>query len=137
MAEAIVTLVILTIFLVIFFQIIMLIGFQQGAVVRESAANDIAYSNLQRISTRVALAGLSCTPSGWDLTLHGVEVTPSTDDQVKLLGAGASQELWAYPTNGCGASFGSDPIRVVSTVRYRGIDNRGVENVVVHASYLR
>ncbi len=104
------------------------------AVAREAAANDIAYANLRKVVSKSVVASLPCVAGGWDLTSLGYSIEPD-NDQVKSLGVGRVQTLWAYPAGGCG-SFATDPIRVVSTVKYK-VNNSGTENVVVHASYVR
>lgn len=132
--EAAVTIVVTSIFLTVFFQSITSLGYQRMAVAREAAANDIAYTNLRKVVSKSVVASLPCVAGGWDLTTLGYSVEPD-NDQVKSLGAGRVQTLRAYPSGDC-STFATDPVRVVSTVRYK-VNNSGTENVVVHASYVR
>lgn len=125
--ETIVTLVITTLFIVIFVQTVIVVEAQRAAVLQQTKANDIAISNLHKITTRTVLAGQVCTTAGWDLTnpTFGYAIDSET---------GYTATLWAYPANGCG-SFSQDPIRVVSTVKYK-INGVGTETTVVHASFI-
>ena len=91
----VVTLVVTGLFLTIFMQTIITIGYQRMVVAREAAANDIAYSNLRKVSSRSMLASLPCEPGGVDLTQspYNFTVEPDGDDQVKSLGSGHTQTL--------------------------------------------
>lgn len=134
--ETLVTLVVTTIFFMVFIQLMLVIIAQRSYVANEAAANDIAYSNLMKVTSKTKLNGVTCTTAGWDLTQYGFDVVPNTDEQLQSLGAGVTQKLWAYPSNGCGPHFASEPMRIVSTVTYK-VKSTGVESAVTHASYVR
>lgn len=125
--ETIVTLVITTLFIVIFVQTVIAIEAQRAAVLQQTKANDIAISNLHKITTRTALVGQVCVTTGWDLTSPAFGYVIDSE-------AGYTATLWAYPANGC-SNFSQDPIRIVSTVKYK-INGVGTETTVVHASFI-
>lgn len=131
--ETIVTLIVLSLFLTLFFQAFIVLTSQRVAVARQAAANDIAYTNLRKILSRPA----TCQTSGYKL----LSSTNNTDDMTSpfrkeaddSLGPGRTQSVIAYPTGNCtGTTFAdSNPAKIVSTVTF---NNGGV--TVTHVSYV-
>lgn len=129
--ETIVTLIVLSLFLGLFFQSFMAMSSQRLSVARQAMANDIAYANLRKITAR--LGTITCQTGGFVLlsstnaTDNGATFRKETDD---LLGPNRSQSVKAYPTNGCsGTNFTDNPVRVESQVTFNGV-------TVTHASYI-
>lgn len=126
--EVIVTIIVTSLFLIVFFQTILVLESQRVAVAQQAKASDVAYANLYMVTTRATLAGQACTSAivsqGWDLANYGYTLnTPQ----------GYTASLRAYPVSGCG-DYENNPIRVVSTVKYKV---NGTENTVGHAIYIR
>ncbi len=128
-AEMVVALVVMSIFMTLFFQLYMTSESQRIAVVRRAAANDIAMTNLQKIPAKAAIPGTTtpCQSGGgsvnnlvdnpsavgstvaWSATLAaevqtGTSLPPST-----------TQVLTVFYPSGCGSTM---PAKIVSTVTY-------------------
>lgn len=145
--EVVVTLVVMAVFVTLFFQTYLTNVTQQKAVIARSAADDIAVTNLKKITTRnsTLISGNSITcGSANDLT-----ATPAGTGSVIDLHTYASgtyeeslsgTDLAAYPATkqtltilypqGCNPPA-TVPIEVISTVNY----NSGGESVQ-HATYI-
>lgn len=149
--EVIVTLVILGLFLTLFFQIFITGQSQQRVVSQRAAANAIAVSNLNKVSTRAlvpAFAAADCatTPASSSI-LMATDRTPSdprrwhnsptTNPLSSLFREDASttvikgltvvQELHVQYPRGCDPTM---PAKIISTVEYGG------ENIV-HATFVK
>jgi prepilin-type N-terminal cleavage/methylation domain-containing protein len=139
--EVLVTIVITALFVTMYFSAIITNSTQQGAITQRAAANDIAITNLKKISTRTSplLSTVSCGPSN-DLTA----TTPGGGTTIDLntYGGGADYEPLTgttlpslttqtltikYPRGCIPAAFA--PIEVVSTVNY-------VNGIATHATYI-
>jgi len=135
-AEMIVTLVVMSVFMGLLFQMYMAGISQQTAVARRAAANDIAITNLKKIVARtsslLSSSGVTCKSSndmtsgsytggstitftGESLTGTGLPPSPTTSQTLKA----------SYP-RGCGSTM---PIMIESKVTY-GSDS------VTHVSYV-
>ncbi len=119
--EVVVTLAVVSLFLIGFFQSYLLLESQRVNVARQAKASDIAYSNLRKVTTRPAT--LTCDTAGVSVTF-----TPeSTGSDI------SSQTLVAFPTDGCsGTNFADNPVRLVSTVTYGTNGDQ-----VTHASFIQ
>lgn len=117
--EAIVTLTVVSIFIMGFFQSYLLLESQRVTVARQAIANDIAYSNLRKFTTLPS--GINCSDSG--------TVIPFTQESVDRSSAITNQIVTAYPVSGCnGTLFVGEAVKIESKVIYDG----GKE--VIHAS---
>ncbi|MDB5177092.1 MAG: hypothetical protein JWN75_760 [Candidatus Saccharibacteria bacterium] len=133
--EVIVTLVVVSLFLVGFFQSFLLLESQRINVARQAKASDVAFTNLRKYTTRPS--GLTCDTSGVILgnttqtgasSAYGFVAEP-TDG----LGGSPFQEVRAYPTNGCDpATFAANPVKIQSTVTYGTNGDK-----VTHASFVQ
>lgn len=113
--EALVTVVVASIFIAMFFQVYMIMESQRTTVVKQARANDAAYSNLSKVTART---GISCDTAGFDMVTAGYALVDAVELQ-RLFGTGSGQSLRAFPTNGCGgANFVNNPVRVESKVWY-------------------
>lgn len=148
MIEAMVTLFVVTIFIIGFFQTYLILESQRLNVARQAKASDIAYTNLRKFSIRPA--GLACNASTMDLTaadsstktgeLLGDQSNVSTSSAYGFiaeppavtnnLGGTITQEVRAFAPNGC-ANFASNPIKIVSSVTW------GNGERVTHASFVQ
>lgn len=142
--EIIVTTVILTIFLILFFQSYMVLESQRIILARSTAADQLATTNLRKVTSRSGIVAnnISCVAgsNGSDLFATGSGYTPepqssASDLVVKQVGQDTVQQLQAYPSSGScsGTSFGTDPIRIVSRVIYKV---NGLNREADHASYV-
>jgi prepilin-type N-terminal cleavage/methylation domain-containing protein len=140
--EIIITLAVMSIFLILFFQTYLANIAQQNAIILRSAADDIAVTNLKKVPTRSSglLGSVTCdtgTPSANDLTA----VPPGTGTVINLTGtayeekrtgtglpASTTQTLTVLYPQGC-TPPGTVPIEIISTVTY------GSESVK-HATYI-
>jgi prepilin-type N-terminal cleavage/methylation domain-containing protein len=119
--EVLVTMGVLSVFLFGFFQTYLLLESQRINVSRQAKASDIAYSNLRKVTTRPG--GLTCDTQG----------VPVTITQEPASAGIISQDVVAFPTNGCsGTNFTDNPVKIVSTVTYG--TNGGS---VTHASFVQ
>lgn len=137
--ESLVTLIVVSIFLTIFFQAYMLMTSQRVKVARQATASDIAYTNLRKISARPT--GLACQTNGYVL----LSSTNGTDDMTKTfrkeadtsLGQMRTQAVKAYPTVGNCTNpddFNNNPVRIESIVSFD--DNTPGKVEVIHATYI-
>ena len=139
--EMIVSTIIVSLFLTLFFRTYLLMESQRIAVARQAKASDIAYSNLRKFTTRPA--GLTCDSSmesGGTGKLLGNQTNTTTSSAygfiaeptsvTQSLGSGSTQEVRAFTTGTC-ATFAANPVKIVSTVTYE--NNR---DQVVHASFV-
>lgn len=117
---------------------------QRILVDKRARANDIAMTNLSKVTTRPAAltqsvcnsnasnmdltTGNPATEPGLDITQYGYTLE-STSSVQAALGPGASQTLVAYAPSGC-ANFDTNPVKIVATVSY-GADK------VTHATYVQ
>jgi len=140
--EMLVTIVVSSLFIILFFQVYLVLESQRVQVARQSKASDVAYSNLQKITTRPA--GLTCDSSmetGGDGKLLGDQTNTTTSSTygffaeptsvTQSLGSNSTQQVRAYTTTGTCTNFATKPIKIVSTVTFGlGTDK------VVHASFI-
>lgn len=116
--ETIVTLVVLSLFLTLFFQMYLTSESQRIAVLRRSAANDIAMSNLKKISSKAVVpAGQSCANGGGTIPWSASLTTEPTDGTLLPPGTQTVQTLSVSYPYGCGAA---QPAKITSTVSYSG-----------------
>jgi prepilin-type N-terminal cleavage/methylation domain-containing protein len=128
--EVIVTLVVVSLFLVGFFQAYLLLESQRVNVVRQAKASDIAYINLSKYPAKPA--NLVCTATSKTTgTILGSTKTGRTtstynfvaETDTSLLGT-SSQEIIAYAPNDCDTvdptKFKGGLVKIVSTVEYSG-----------------
>lgn len=135
--ETVVTLAVISIFLVGFFQAYILMTSQRVKLARQANASDIAYTNLRKIISRPS--GLTCNAAAGHVLLSSEN---GSDDSTRIyrpeddraLGEKRSQTVIAYPTVDC-ANFTNNPVKIVSTVMF-DIGSPGGETKVVHASYI-
>lgn len=134
--ELIVTIVVISMFLTVFLQSYLVMVSQRVKVAKQAEASDIAFTNLNKITTRPP--GLVCDTNGYTLlsSTDGVDnaslfFRPEID---KTLGSGRTQTVVAYPTASC-SDFTGSPVRIVSTVRF-DINSPGGPEEVIHASYI-
>lgn len=134
--EVIVTVIVLSIFLVAAFQWYSLIEYQRISLLRRAVASEIAYINLRKFPVRpTSLTTCSNSPDGIDLTSYN-NFTPETVSSYPaasaLVGAatttstspgitGVTQTVKGFPVDGCsGTNFASKTFKVESTVTYNG-----------------
>lgn len=147
--EVIVTLIVLSLFLFAFFQAYLALESQRIGVARQAAASDIAYSNLNKVTSRPSqlteqlcndnaaamdlTSGNPSTKPGLDLTAagNGGYILEPTADIQKILGGNAGQQLRAFAPSGC-TDFDNKPVKIVSTVSFGTNGDK-----VVHASYVK
>ena len=146
-AELLVTVVVTSIVLIMFFWAYVTATYQRVNVARQAAASDIAYSNLKKFTTKPIVicddsmdltAAGSATKTGKLLGDDTNATTTSTygfiaESPTELknrLGAGASQKVVAFAPDGC-TNFNGKPMKIESTVTY-GTDGEKV----IHASYV-
>lgn len=137
--EVLVTLVIVSLFLTVFFQSYMLMTSQRVKVARQATANDIAHTNLRKVTARPT--GLTCQTDGHTI-LSSVDGTDNATTVFRkepdtTLGLKRTQIVKAYPTVGdCTnpTDFSSNPVRVESIVSFD--DNTPGRVEVVHATYI-
>jgi prepilin-type N-terminal cleavage/methylation domain-containing protein len=148
--EMIITIIVSSLFIMMFFQMYLVLESQRVQVARVAKAHDIAYSNLRKFTTRPA--SLTCD-SSMDLIANGNATGKLLGDQsnsststsstygfvaeptavTQSLGANSTQTVYAFAPSGCG-SFDDQPIKIVSTVTFGSGSN---ENEVTHASFVR
>ena len=78
-AELIVTLVVMSLFMIFFFQAFMTTQAQQAAVAKRAVANDIASSNLQKISSRALIPATTAACDGSASSPNNTYTNPSLD----------------------------------------------------------
>lgn len=98
-AELIVTLVVMSLFMIFFFQAFMTTQAQQAAVAKRAAANDVASSNLQKISSRALIppstASCDSSPSSPNNTYANPSLDPLTAGSIIATNdTGASAPKW-------------------------------------------
>lgn len=145
--EVVTTLVVLSLFLAFFFQLITTAQKQRSAVEKRTLASDIAYSNLKKFPKKPA--GLTCTVGDvMDQSAAGAEskagrligssvasentplpysFTPEPTTITQKLGAYSKQTVRAYAPQGC--LLPEAPYRIESVVEY-GDSAANVERVV-------
>lgn len=154
--ELVITLVVMALFLTLFFQMFITGKSQQTTIARQAIANDIAISNLNKITSRAAYSGISGTAciSGagstnnlLDSTLDPVpgSIIASTSSSPSwataglaaestagtvLAGQTVNQELRVFYTSDCASS--NAPVKIQSTVTYEN----GSETVT-HATFVK
>jgi prepilin-type N-terminal cleavage/methylation domain-containing protein len=143
--EVVVTLAVMSVFLTLLFQTYITNLSQQKAIIIRSAADDIAVTNLKKITTRNASFftsnPITCDASDDLLTTPTATGTPitlsSTTDPAaeSLTGTDlppstTTQTITVLYPQGCNPS-GTVPIEILSTVNY----NSGTEKVQ-HATYI-
>jgi len=150
--EMVVTLVVVGVFLGLLFQTYMAGLAQQSAVTKRAAADDIAETNLRKITSRSSslLSSITCISSGanknavtsdTDITNETTGVAPAAvtnlfkepDSSLKTAGLSPGQTKQTlrvlYPR---GCSDPSMPMLIISTVTY----GSGASDKVTHASYV-
>lgn len=131
-AEVVVTMVILSIFLFSFFQGYLVLESQRVFLSRSARASDIAYSNLRKVPTRPTqitaqvcsdnaaamdlTTGSQSSKPGLDITQYGYVLEPSSSVQ-GMLGSTATQTLVAYAPYGCSA-LTTSPLEIAATVTF-------------------
>jgi prepilin-type N-terminal cleavage/methylation domain-containing protein len=131
--EVVVTLVVLSLFLVGFFQSYLLLESQRVNVVRQSKASDIAYVNLGKYPAKppnlICSSGVTILGSNKDTVSRPYNFVAETD--TALLGT-TSQEITASAPNGCDATdFKDGLVKIISTVVYSG------SRSVTHVTYVQ
>lgn len=125
--ETIVTVIIVSLFVGLFFQAFIVMESQRLQVAKRSLASDIAYSHLRKFANRPAT--LTCTQSAMDLTTAGIKsgsdlASYFTADSLAALGSGASYSVRAFAPGGCNANgtyVDTFPVvKIESTVTYNG-----------------
>ncbi|HUO61909.1 MAG TPA: hypothetical protein VMT96_00455 [Candidatus Bathyarchaeia archaeon] len=145
-AELVVTVVVLSIFLYTLFQGYLVIQTQRLNVARQAHASDIAYTNLRKVTSRPAAltqtvcntnasimdltAGTQSTEPGLDITQYGYTLE-STTNLTQTLGSTATQTLVAYAPQGC-ANLTTAPVEIVSTVTFGTNGDK-----ITHAAYVQ
>lgn len=144
--EVLVTLVIVSLFMGLFFQSYMAMESQRLAVQRAVLASNIAYTNLRKFSERPDSTNLSCTnamnlassPSAPGVEIGGNNTTPNIfgfvgENLTSSLGPDATQQVLIFAPNGC-ARFADMPLKIVSVVSYGPASNR---EEIAHVSYVK
>lgn len=162
-AELIVTLVVMSLFLIFFFQAFMTTQAQQVAVAKRAAANDIASSNLQKISSRALIPSSTATtcdssgsspnntlanPSLNPLTAGGVIATnESTAGSMKWNGDGSPTSGLTKESTANTILSGTNIIQKLVVIYPRGCEanmpakiisivSYGTESII-HAAYVK
>lgn len=128
--EMIITLIVMSVFLMFFFQSFLAAQSQHTAVVRLSSANDIAMANLHKFAKKVDLPVVTCDSSTNLVTNASAPGAPVTFTQESLsstnLPSTTTQEVRAFYPQGCDPNM---PVLLQSKVMF------GTETVT-HATYI-
>ena len=143
LVEMLVTVVLAGVFLAFFIQMFRATSAQQSSLIRQSAANDIAKSNLAKFPTAASLTNAptsylcdsNATGNTNNLTINpsaaGTSVLATSQQEADPGNIGnVVQTVRAYSPRGCGASL---PIKVVSSVEY---GFAGQRDTVEYATYV-
>ncbi|AKM80329.1 MAG: hypothetical protein UW38_C0001G0475 [Candidatus Saccharibacteria bacterium GW2011_GWC2_44_17] len=144
--EVLVTLVIISLFMGLFFQTYMAMESQRLAVQKTVFASNIAYANLRKFSERPDSTKLSCTndmnlasnPTAPGIEIGGNNTSPNTfgfvgENLTTSLGTDATQQVLIFAPNGC-TRFADMPLKIVSIVRYGPASN---QEEIAHVSYVK
>lgn len=147
--EILVSMVLAMLFLVFFVRMFQAVAAQQVSVVRQSHANDIAFSNLSKFPTSSSIddigASYTCdTSTSATANTNNLTINPDANGTVILDDSSdyretdlqqlpnASQEIRAYSPLGCGS--GGELVKLVSTVTY---GFTGQQGKAVYATYVQ
>lgn len=127
--EVIVTLIIVSLFLTVFFQSFLLLESQRINVARQAKASDIAYTNLRKFPSKPSTLNCNQTP----IVISTATYNFVAESDTTVIGAN-TQTVTAYAPNGCDSTdttkFKNDLVKIVSTVTY------GSESIS-HVSYVQ
>lgn len=119
-AEVIVTIMSLALFIAAAFQTYTVLEQQRWEVLRRGVASDIAYTNLQKFAARPSIATCNTAVDLGNSTYNFFPETAATNNSLSYL-TQVTQTVTGYPVDGCsGTSFVSQLLKIVSTVTYRG-----------------
>ncbi len=146
--EVTITLAVVALFIMFFFQMYLTMESQRLSVLRRSIASNIAYSNMRKFAAKPGIAScdiakmdLTVNPNAPGLVLGSNDNYPTSNrsaygfvaeppDSTKVLGQNAKQTILAFAPSGC-ANMNTLPIKIVSKVTY---GTTGEE--VSHAAFL-
>lgn len=146
--EMLVTIIVSSMFIILFFQLYLVLESQRIQVARQAKASDVAYSNLRKMTTRPANLTASLCDNNMDTAanpnaaglLLGDQTNTTTGSTygffaeptsvTQSLGASTTQELRVFAPYGC-ANFTNSPLKIVSTVTFGNGDK------VTHASFIQ
>ncbi|EDK72327.1 hypothetical protein TM7_0550 [candidate division TM7 genomosp. GTL1] len=131
--ELLVTLFVATAFIAAFAQIFSVIDRGTTEAKWQSAASNLAYSNLRKYSSASDVTGFACN-STTNLTTNAsaagqvIQTNNYTGSAVQLPGSTVTVEVRAFAPAGCGTT----PIKLVATTTFGGAPIRKV----IHATYV-
>lgn len=151
--EVIVTMVVVSLFILGFFQTFILLESQRVSVVRQAKASDVAYINLRKYPQKpanldctlaAATTGIVLGSTDQSIATSAYSFVPESDTQA--LGSQSVQTVKAYAPNGCAPidplnpldplKFQDGLVKIVSTVTYPASFGGG-GNSVTHVSYVK
>lgn len=151
--EVIVTMVIVSLFILGFFQTFMLLESQRLSVIRQAKASDISYINLRKYPQKPANLDCTLTAATTGIVLGSTDSSIATsayafvpESDTQTLGSTSVQTVRAYAPNGCAPidplnpldplKFQDGLVKIVSTVTYpSGFGGGG--STVTHVSYVK
>ncbi len=117
--EIIVTLVVFVLLVGGAYQTFVVVQAQRIALLRQSIASDIAYTNLRKFSSRPVIASCSSSIDLASSTYNFAPETTTSNKTLSTLGSSVTQTVVGYPVDGCsGSNFVSTTLKIVSTVTY-------------------